>query len=343
MNVPKTTCKQRHQDRQRAFIGAKMQSNLDKILEMRFDPTFTTDITTEALKDYRIVDSEWDRYQLHLQTKTTLLASIEGFSLLQDKIKSVSQGEEVPPANMIFVDIPTADSMHPSFVSMEHTHNSVLRNCVYSYPDQSSLDTLTAIIQHKGDEPFNRTVETTQTGEEIYTLPHLDEVVIQHRVEPNESLPSPEEDVPPMSQLIVTPQLLQHVGNVMVHSGHLNCTTAAALSAAIDLPLIAPICRRKRLRNMRVKVKTLVNDRLPQEVLDEEYAKKPRPIFATGAYYNACGAINKSTTLEWDILRLCPCAVLDFKDLCEAFKNQTFSKWFFQYYAMLRAALISYA
>lgn len=323
MNLPKTTCKQRHQDRQRIFIGEKVQGNLDKILEMRFDPTFTTDITISATSDYKLVNREWERYQLHLQTKATLLASIEGFSLLQDKIKPVPTGGVIPPTNMIFDDIPTAEDLHPSFVSIEHTHNNGLNNCVYSYPDQSSFEKLTAIAK-TGGAPFKPTAGNTVTLEDVvqeYQLDNLSEIF----------------ESPPSGK--VTPELLQHVGNLMITSGHLDCSTAATLSVAINLPLIAPICRRKRLRNMRVKVRTLVDDRLPQVVLDEEKKKKQRPTFAIGAYYNSCSAVNKKITYEWDILRFCPCAVLVFKDLCEAFKNETFSRWFYQYYAMLRTSL----
>lgn len=328
MDLPRRTCKQRHQDRHRAFIGQKIQNGLDKILNMRFDPLFHTELTTSDLDNYKAIDEEWERYELYLQSKAVLTASIEGFALIEHKIVDVKQGEEIPPTNMIFDSIPTAENMHPSYVGFEHSHNGGLRNRVYSYPDQRSIDDRTAC------EPSSVPLISEEITTTLEAHPHG----LEHADNSKSGLPAMS-----LEHRQIPASVFKIVGDIMIHHGFLTCVLAATLSAALEIPLLQPICKRKRQRNTRVIVKTLVDDRLPLEIIDLENAKLPRPTYQIGSYYNSCSAVNGVTTLEWDILRYCPCAVLNFKDLCEAFRNQTFSRWFYLYYLMLRTSLKRHA
>lgn len=351
-NVPKRTCKQKHQDRHREFIGEKVQNTLDRILEMRFDPTFDTNLTTSDTSNYEYVNKEWERYQIHLQTKATLLASIEAFSTIEHKITTVRTGETIPPANMIFEVMPTSSDFHPSFVSFMHTHNHGLINRVFTYPDQSSFEQQNPPIELSVS---HREVSEDRANPETVWCTDGDETQIDFNVDENHvnlassnySDGSGEPEVVGESNrnedLAVTTEDARKVFEILILNGYVGCATAANLSAALKIPLVAPKCKRKRHRNTRVQVHTLVDARLPQDVIDLENAKKPRALYRIGAYYHACNAINTPISYEWDILKYCVCSIMSFADLCRAFENEKFSRWYHQYYNTLRAGLKRYA
>lgn len=304
MSLPEGSKKQRHQDRHRKFISGKFQLDLSHIMEMRFDPMFTTTITSRDIDNQQFIQSEWARYQECLQVKAALLASVESFSTTIDA-KSVPPGE--PATTCVQEVIPVPDDVFPSFVRFSHTHDHGLENFVYGYPDQKSLD-------RRCEE-----VEPTEIAPIV-------EDFSGHREIENRS---------------ISEELARQVCNIMSQFGYLDCDTAASASAALSFDIIEPVCRRKQTYNTEVKVHLLKDDLVPDKIMEEEEKSKGWPIYMIGSRRFVRHLLTTSTSPTYftKINKYCPCACLSFKDLCAAFKNRSFCRWYYLYYKSTRAAL----
>lgn len=312
--------KERHADRHRLFMGQKTMSTLDKIMEMRFHVTFDSKVTTSDISNYKIVDEEWERYQLHLTDNAVMIASLEAFALVSN-FKPVPTGEYIPAVNSLTEDIPLEACSMPTFVEVVHTENRGTHSVLYGYPDQDSFEQLTEL---ESDALCNRAGEVTATSS--IHVSELNHSVIRHEEQCSD------------------PLIMKQIGDILSHGGYLTCIDAASLSAAIGMSILSPTCRRPTVEEFMIKVH--VNDDsyvLPQELLVREMRLKKQAAYQIGSYYNACSAVNTKVTSKSRFTKFCACAHIPFTALWRALENETFSHRYFMYYKVMASRLCRHA